>query len=295
MRTWWLVMLATATVAQAQNPQAAKPKAKLDELLGQLVTGNPPDLEPAKLVFREHEVITAPTLHSLTNGYRPDKLVIATGANKSIAWTAMDLTAISECIEAPLPKDAMGDPIMCVKGKTFMIDGIPHVATGQVRHATGLFEKTATTWRPIVWHQASPIADKELAQAIKTTVLDKLPRTIDGAEAVVAQFQATIGKSATLAATISDRSDVVMYGSQQTERYVGGAAVKKQLGAWNLTFAVRDGIVAGLAGTSVAWVAANVNATAGKSTVPYRLLAIYEQTAGVWKIVQLHFSFPNYQ
>ena len=86
----------------------------------------------------------------------------------------------------------------------------------------------------------------------------------------------------------------MLYGSELTERYVGGAAVKKQLEAWNLAIKV-EGLHAGLASTKkVGFVAANVTAgvTGKGKPSPYRVLAIYEKT-DTWKLVQLHFSFPQ--
>jgi len=92
------------------------------------------------------------------------------------------------------------------------------------------------------------------------------------------------------------RKDVVLYGSELSERTVGGDNVKAKLAAWKLAFKVRDGIQAGLtASKTVAWVAANVDATSLKNPkdkpTPYRALFLYEKTAGTWQIVHAHFSF----
>jgi hypothetical protein len=296
MKATWILLIGATAIVNAQNPQAEKPKAKLDELLGQLISSNPPDLEAARFEFSDAGVVLAPELGALINGHRPERLVIATDSSKTVAWVATDLIGMTGCIEGEPPENATGDTPLCGDSKITRVDGSPTIPTGSVRRATGLLEKTKTTWRPIVWHRAVPISGKDQAKASKHGEKPEvLPRKIAGAEAVVKQLETTMGDPKAFAASVSDRKDVVLYGSEPNERFVGGAAVKKQLAAWNLSLKLRDGVVAGMASTkSVAWVAANVNASNAKlKPIPYRLLAIYEQTGGAWKIVQLHFSYPN--
>jgi hypothetical protein len=56
-----------------------------------------------------------------------------------------------------------------------------------------------------------------------------------------------------------------------------------------------DGIRAGLAaGGTVAWVAANLDATSAAGTTPYRALFIYERRAERWMLVQAQFSFGGW-
>lgn len=63
---------------------------------------------------------------------------------------------------------------------------------------------------------------------------------------------------------------------------------------WNLAFKVHGGAVAGSAGTSVAWVAANVEATSVKNPKAkptfYRVLFVYEHAGDAWRLVQASFS-----
>jgi hypothetical protein len=72
--------------------------------------------------------------------------------------------------------------------------------------------------------------------------------------------------------------------------------VQARLLKWGFALAVRGGIRAGLsAGKTVAWIAANVDATPVKrktaKPVPYRVLFVYElDTEGAWRLVQAHFS-----
>jgi hypothetical protein len=95
------------------------------------------------------------------------------------------------------------------------------------------------------------------------------------------------------AATISARKDVVLYGTEPTERVVGGAAARARLVKWDLSLAVHGGIRAGATRSkAVAWIAADVDARSAKSKTssPYRLTVVYEKTGAEWKIVQIHFS-----
>jgi hypothetical protein len=115
----------------------------------------------------------------------------------------------------------------------------------------------------------------------------------DDARPVVEQFQKSIADPKALAATISARKDVVLYGTEPTERFVGGAAARATLLKWDLSLAVQGGIRAGVTRSkAVAWIAADVEARSAKSktTLPYRLTVVYEKTGAEWKIVQLHFS-----
>jgi hypothetical protein len=86
---------------------------------------------------------------------------------------------------------------------------------------------------------------------------------------------------------------VVLHGTEPTERFVGGAAVRARLVKWDLSLAVHGGIRAGVTRSkAVAWIAADVDARSAKSktTSPYRLTVVYEKTGTEWKIVQIHFS-----
>jgi SnoaL-like protein len=130
----------------------------------------------------------------------------------------------------------------------------------------------------------------------KPALPTKLERHVDAAAAAaVKKFEATLGDPTKFAKTVSDRNDVVLYGSEVKERYVGGAAVRATLRKWKLALTVRDGVIAGATTSkTVAWVAANVDArAAGKpkaAATPYRVTAIYELHGSSWDIVQLQFS-----
>lgn len=205
------------------------------------------------------------------------KRVFALGAtDKSVAWAAFDLKRWSGC-----------DDAKACKGK----------APFATLHVAMLLEKGRNGWTSGVFHYAEPFTHKAYKKALKDgKTLSPLAKKIDaGAEDAVKVFEASIGDPVKLAATVSPRKDVVLYGSDLPERYVGGAAVKKQLLKWDLSLKVRDGIQAGVSkGKTVAWVAANVDARPVKVMAlptPYRLLAIYEKVGTSWQLVQASFSF----
>jgi hypothetical protein len=164
-------------------------------------------------------------------------------------------------------------------------------------HASFLWEKRGSEWNLIVWDVAAVVTAKQQAAAIKKNATPSaMPKKIDaGAEDVVKLFETSIADPKAFAATVSARKDVVLYGNEAAERAEGGAKVKAKLEAWKLGFKVRDGIQAGLASKTVAWVAANVDSTSVKKPkdkpVPYRVLAIYEKTGAEWKLVHANFAY----
>ena len=200
---------------------------------------------------------------------------VAYAADGTAAWVAADIWASAVCGMASCMHDKP-DPM----------------------HATALYDK-AGGWQPVTWLASRVYSGAEQAKAIAAAVkLMEIARKIDGAEDVVNQVEATIGDAKALAATVSARKDVVLYGSDLGERYVGGAAVRAKLVAWNLAFKVRDGIQAGVTSSkTVAWVAANVDASSAKhpkdKPVPYRMLLVYEKTGSAWQLVQAQFSFSD--
>jgi hypothetical protein len=107
---------------------------------------------------------------------------------------------------------------------------------------TGVVEQTGRTWTWTAWHVAAPVTAKHQAAVLAAGTRPEVrPRVIAGAEGVVALIETTIVESKPLGGTVSDRKDVVLYGSEASERYVGGAKVKAQLATWGLSFKVRDG------------------------------------------------------
>ncbi|HUJ62580.1 MAG TPA: nuclear transport factor 2 family protein [Kofleriaceae bacterium] len=204
-----------------------------------------------------------------------DRVTIGLAGDGKSAWLAADLRYVGDC---------GGDGPSC--GKT--------LATG---HVGAVFER-GTPWQPVVWNVSNTTTAKRQAEMIADgKQLAAIPDQIEGADAAVGVFKASIGDPKALAASVSERKDTLLYGSADGERYTG-AQVKAKLAAWKLAFKVHDGIRAGLAaGGTVAWVAANLDATAagkpGKPT-PYRALFVYEHEGTRWALVQAQFSFGGW-
>jgi hypothetical protein len=169
--------------------------------------------------------------------------------------------------------------------------GKPRTDKGNDGHVTALFD---APWPagPLFIH----IGELGPGVADPKTKPEVLPRKIDPAAAdAVKRFEATLGDPKAFAATVSDRKDAFMFGSDARERYQGGDKVRATLAKWQLAFKLRDGIVAGAtASKTVAWLAANVDARpAAKpkaAATPYRVTAIYELHGKSWDIVELQFS-----
>jgi hypothetical protein len=228
---------------------------------------------------------------------RADQLVVASSADGAVAWIATDLVVFDQCdFKENIPPDPQGDVYICPDRKQAKEDehGFRWTPAGAL-HATAVWERRKTGWQPLAWHLSTPVGAKAQAEAVaKGRKPPVIAKQIEPAAADAAKlFTSTLNQ---LAKTVADRPDVVLYGSAPKERYVGGAAVRKQLEAWNLTFSIRDGIEAGASASgTVAWVLANVDATSpkAKAKVPYRLWTVYEKTGAAWKLVQLHFSFHD--
>jgi len=205
----------------------------------------------------------------------PKSTVVAVAADGKAAWIATNLEEDDICGDETCPR---------------------HPKPSNWDHVTALFDGTG--YQPLVFHVGKTITGKAQAAAMKSGVdYDAVPgaKPPAGAADAVKVFESTIGDPKVLAATISTRKDVVLYGSELKERVIGGKKVAATLTKWNLSFKVRDGLRAGVTTSgTVAWVAANLDATSmkkkGGKPTPYRALFIYEKTSG-WQLVQIHFSF----
>jgi len=159
--------------------------------------------------------------------------------------------------------------------------------------ATALFEKVDGTWQPTAWAITPPIPSASQQDAIDQGIApDKIAS--DGSADAAKLFADSLVDPKKFAASFSDRKEVVMFGSELAERYVGKAA-KTQVAAWNFAFTVRDGVASGTSKSgNVAWVAANVDAVPVKNAkakpLPFRAFALYEKTGADWKLVSIQFS-----
>lgn len=206
----------------------------------------------------------------------PKNQVVAWAADKSAAWAVADIRVTDPCI-------ADGHT-NCAKLAELAWD-----------HAVVVVDYRKAP-RIVAWSVENTVSDAAQAKAVKAGILPaKLERKIDaGAEDAVKQLEATLGDPKAFAASVSDRKDAVLFGSDKAERYTGGAAIKAELAKWGLKLAVRDGVQAGPAGTSLVWIGANVDATPVKqpkaAPVPYRLFAVYEKTSSGWQLVAASFG-----
>lgn len=277
MRRAALLVLLGGSLAHA----GPKPEAEALELLASITVGSivPEGTPPARFGFAPGTAEVDPAYEQeegITDGARPAKQrTFALAADKKAAWIAVDLDVYAYCGAS----DCRRDPPTAHLHAAMVVD-------------------VASPLRPLAYHLGRIVSGKAQAAAMKEGVTpEKLARRIDrGAEAAVQQFEATIGDPAAFAKSVSDRKDVVLYGSDKHERYVSGATVRARLAKWKLAFEVRDGVQAGVSASgSVAWIAANLDARpAGKrggKPTPYRALVVYERTGTSWQVVLAHFSF----
>jgi hypothetical protein len=258
---------------------------ELDELAGMLdahAGGYLTQPRPPRFAFTEFGVDIAPKtvaeVHiKVSTGMSPEYAWGGLAADKKSAWIAAELK------ELPLACGMVG------------CDSLRDPDPPRV-HATALAEKVGEDWQITASHVSLIVTGKQQKKALQQDVTpSELERSIAGAEDVVKQLQSTLGDPKRLAASVSARKDVVLFGSEPDEHTTGGEAVRAQLLAWKLAFKVRDGIVAGkTASKALAYVAANVDATSlarpKDKPMPYRMFAIYEKTGAAWQIVLMHFS-----
>lgn len=276
-----LLSLVSLTVAAGARADRPTPAAAVWERFEAMATEPPDDLRAAAFAFDLDEVRAGPVPpgslgSALDGGFGGDPRTVAFSANGEAAWLAADLATYEICGDETCPKKPRVDERF---------------------HATALFAG-GPPWQPVMFHLAAMLDGKAYAAAVKRSPLEPVPDRTGYTDDVVAQFRATIGEPAALAKTISTRADVVLYGTERKERFVGGKKVAATLARWNLAFTVRDGLQAGtVASGTVAWIAANVDAVPkkkpGAAPMPYRLTAVYEMTRAGWQVVLLHFSYPR--
>ena len=209
----------------------------------------------------------------------PKKSTLAIAADQTSAWLAVDFEEHELFYDGP--------------------QGYVSPVLHKEAHAVVLVERGKDSGTYIVAaHVAIALDAKTQAKVEK----DPFPSAMDEkvtaeAKPVADLFKTSIATPATLVATVSARADVVLYGSGVGERFVGGAAVKAQLQKWNLAMSATETRAELTSSKTVGWVATNVETRPLKSPkaapITYRVLAIYEQTAGTWQLVGLSFSLVN--
>jgi len=285
-----LLLVGASSLALADSPiDRTKPVGLLKttaEVMSGL--GQELDIHPPKFGFDTHEPQDAPKSLDDARGIGGDPIAdpffndskdfpphtVAYAADHKSAWVATDLERVAPC--------GNGD---CKKRDATLL------------HATAIYDADGG-WQPAAWLYGRAISDADQAKVLagKLAIPGVPMRIDDDANDAAALYRKTFPDPKALAATVSDRADVVLYGSAPAERFVGGAKVRAKLTAWNLAFEIDGGVRAGVTSSkTVAWVASNVLAKPpAKPTtrgVPYRVLAIYERTGRAWQLVQVHFSF----
>ncbi len=261
--------------------QRATPATVVWQRMESMLIGAPDDLKDARFAFDLTELhgdpVPAGTLTAdFADGLESAPRTVAFSANGEAAWIAADLATYDICGDETCPKT-------------------PKPAARY--HATALFTGGAP-WQPVMWHLSYVFDGKEYAAAVAHDELDPVVDKVTKADDVVALFRTSMADPAALIKTVSSRADVVLYGTDRKERYVGGKKVAATLKKWSLAFTVRDGVQAGTtASGTVAWVAANVDAVSSKKPgakpSPYRVTVLYEKTDAGWKAVVIHFSFQR--
>lgn len=278
-----LVLLPAAlSLADSKTPAAPSPISELTQRLEGITSkGTKPQLDVPKFALSDNVTIQQPSnADEALTGF-PDttvadtsKTIVATAADPDTAWISTHLGEhFAACGKAGCAKEAPDSWL----------------------RATALFEKSNGTWQPVAWSITPAIPGTSQQDALDQNISpDAISRNTAGADDVAKLFEGSIGDPKKFAATFSDRKEVVMFGSELAERYVGKQA-KSQITAWNFTFTVRDGVRAGMSRSgNVAWVAANVDAKPLKApkakALPFRAFALYEKTGSDWKLVSLQFS-----
>ena len=274
-----LVVLGCAASPALADDRAGEVEKELDNLVLGEGLGVPPEgRKPPRMVIADNITIAPASYDGLLGGWghhgSGKSAVVGIAGDGKAAWIAMDLTFEELCGM----QECMHDPPLALA------------------HGTALFEPGPHGWQPLVWDFARILGAKEEVRARRSPPAP-ITRMIDpGADDVVHQLEAALADAAALARAVSDRKDVVLYGSALKERFVGGAAVRAQLAKWKLGFKLRDGVFAGLTtGKTVAWIVANVDAArqGDKAATAYRMLSIWEKAGTGWRCVQLSFSIPS--
>jgi ketosteroid isomerase-like protein len=276
------LLLAATASAEAPVPVAPSPTAEVVDRLvliaskGAHTTAAPPQFTFSDNVTLEHPASWAEATVGMPEIVVADKTkTLAVLVDPDTAYVSTHLGEYSTCGKQPAD---------CAKQ-----------APDEWVRATVLFEKSAGEWQPTAWAITPPIPGTSQQEANEQKIVpDAFGRNTAGADDVARQFETTLADPKAFAATFSNRKEVVMFGSELAERYVGAKA-KAQITSWGFKYNVRDGLRAGMSKSgNVAWVAANVDAVSVKHpknpALPFRLFALYEKTGGAWKVVQLQFS-----
>lgn len=154
-------------------------------------------------------------------------------------------------------------------------------------------------WRIVAGHGSFPIPNPvaqdmiRSGQLVRSTNLGSEVQR--GADVLVNLYESGMANPSTLEETISDRQDVIAFGSAADEVHSGGAALKT---AWRQFLEAEPrltpigGVRAGLSPDGeLGWVASNVDIQIDEVRMPYRFFLVYLREPEGWRIVGWHDSY----
>ncbi|HJZ88421.1 MAG TPA: nuclear transport factor 2 family protein [Polyangia bacterium] len=161
---------------------------------------------------------------------------------------------------------------------------------------TALLGYREAEWRILAAHYSVPVPHEQAFRDAGAHAL-KLPTDVGtgvaaGAQPLVDLFRHGIADPAASVKWISDRPDVVIFGTAPGERH-DGATIKKTLAGARMAakLMVTGGIRAGLSPSGGAgWVAGNAVVSIGALEIPMRTLELYALEGGAWRLVCAHSS-----
>jgi hypothetical protein len=273
--------LAIVAVLLASSPAFADDKATSKLAMDLFLQGDIDGIHKPILQISERAFAAPPDSAGYNEngavGYNALATSVATGADGTSAWVAVDLSQSEPC--------GMSDP-GCFKR-----------SAQEGKEVWGHYTLLLDKGQPLVEHVGMVIPDSNMAKLKTLMAPDKMDDKIGPEAADLRTLLGTlIASPKAMVDAVSDRKDVVLYGSDASEKYTGGAVVKKTLTGWGLSIKLRDGIMAGLTSSKkVGWMAANVDVQAkgDKRATPYRMTLVVEQTGKAWKVVQIHFSYDG--
>lgn len=286
MRCLAAVLLVVAGNAHAAPP----PTTAVTQVLETVASGGVPStMRLPRFAITVNDVDASPgDWGSLIYGASPptgslEKPITGVSADGTAGWAAGEITP-APCIRGAMPDDTTGD------SSYFEGERCKWEQRGAFARGALVAELDGTAWQPVAWH----IYGQAPGYVGPATTRDLEAHVAAGAEDAAKLFAATIADPRALAKTLSRRADVLMFGSAKGERFIGAKQIGAQLAKWSLSFKVQGGAIAGIAGKSVAWVAANVSARSLKKPKAkptyYRVLMVYEHAGDSWQLVQASFS-----
>jgi hypothetical protein len=169
---------------------------------------------------------------------------------------------------------------------------------------TQLYGNKGGEWQVLIANYSVGVPNEQaftLALENAWPELAAIPQGIaEGADGVYTRAAKDLEDAEALLASVSDRDDAVVFGTAPDERVVGGARIRQVFGEHVKNGHVkikRDGEMrVGIApGGGVGWVLANLDfsvevAEGQRVAQPYRVMLVYVEEGGEWRIAQAHFS-----